>query len=400
MRTRRGLAGVLAVLMATGWAANHFAAVIPVLSEREGLSTALLDGVFGVYALGLLPGLFGGGALSDRVGRPLVVLPGAAAAAVGTLVLLASHEPLGLLLGRLVVGLGAGLAFGAGTAWAADLAGATGTVLAGVFLTSGFAVGPLVSGVLAEYAPYPLRVPFVVSLVLSVAAVAFAARVSVPETRSVRRAAGDPPPPDPEHSVSRALAWSLPVAILVFASVIVTILTLPPRLPSAYDGPLLVGVAAILSLGSGILAQTLARHRGWGPRAGVTGALFSALGFALIAAAGERISLPTFAIVCVVMGIAYGLCLREGLLDVETLTPPSHRGLVTGVFYVVTYVGFGLPLLLVSIRPYVGVVAPAVVLSALALVAGLVRTLQLRMGHPRRGPAWDGPPAGLSRVSP
>lgn len=387
MRSSRGLAGVLAVLMSTAWATNHFAAVIPVLSQSQGLSVALLDAVFGVYALGLLPGLFGGGALSDRIGRPLVVLPGAAAAAVGTLVLLASHEPLGLFAGRLVVGLGAGLTFGAGTAWAADLAESKGTVLAGVFLTSGFAVGPLASGVLTQYAPYPLRLPFVVSLVLSVAAVVLAALVSVPETRSVRRSAGDaPPPPDPEHSVSRALAWSLPVAILVFGSVIVTVLTLPPRLPAGYDGPLLVGVAAILSLGSGIVVQTVARRQAWGPRAGVVGAVSSALGFALIAFGGTRISLTLFVVVCVVMGVAYGLCLREGLLDVETLTPPSHRGLITGIFYVVTYIGFGLPLLLVVIRPYAGVVVPSAVLSALALLAGLTRTLQLRGGHPRRGP--------------
>lgn len=387
MRSSRGLVGVLAVLMATGWAANHFAAVIPVLSAQEGLSVALLDGVFGSYALGLLPGLFGGGALSDRVGRPLVVLPGATVAALGTLVLLVSHEPLGLLLGRLVVGLGAGLAFGAGTAWAADLAGATGTVLAGVFLTSGFAVGPLVSGILAEWAPYPLRLPFVVSLALSLGAVAVAVLRSVPETRALRSAAAGSTPPraDPEHGVGRALAWSLPVGLLVFASVIVTILTLPPRLPPAYDGPLLVGVAAILGLGSGIAAQTLARRQGWGPRSGVAGAIASAAGFACIAIGGTTIGPPLFAVICVVMGTAYGLCLREGLLDVETLAPPSHRGLLTGIFYVVTYVGFGLPLLLVTIRPAVGVVAPAVVLSAIALAVALTRTWQLRSGHPRRG---------------
>ena len=146
---------MLAVLMATGWAANHFAAVIPVLSDTEGLSTALLDGVFGVYALGLLPGLFAGGAVSDRVGRPRVVLPGALLAAAGTATLLVSHEPGGLLLGRLVVGLGAGLTFGAGTAWAADLAGTRGTVLAGVFLTAGFGIGPLVSGLLAQLRAVP-----------------------------------------------------------------------------------------------------------------------------------------------------------------------------------------------------------------------------------------------------
>jgi hypothetical protein len=376
---------VLAVLLATGWAANHFAAVIPVLSEREGLSPALLDGVFGVYALGLLPGLFGGGALSDRVGRPLVVLPGATAAALGTLVLLVSHEPLGLLLGRLVVGLGAGLAFGAGTAWAADLAGATGTVLAGVFLTCGFGVGPLVSGVLAQYAPYPLRIPFEVSLALSVAAVLVALRVSVPETRSQRAAAsGGPALPDPEHSVSRALAWSLPVAVLVFASAVVTILTLPPRLPSQYDGPLLVGVAAVLSLGTGIVAQTVARRQAWGPRAGVAGALFSALGFAGIALAGAEIGLPLFALVCVLMGVAYGLCLREGLLDVETLTPPARRGLITGIFYVVTYIGFGLPLLLELVRPVTGLDAPFYVLAGFALLVAATRAVQLRGGHPSR----------------
>ncbi len=172
--------------MATGWAANHFAAVIPALSDEEGLSAALLDGVFGVYALGLLPGLFGGGALSDRWGRPRVVLPGALVAAVGTTVLLLSHEPAGLLVGRLVVGLGAGLTFGAGTAWAADLGGTAGTVLAGVFLTSGFGVGPLVSGLLAQWAPYPLETPFVVSLLLSLASVGLAVAWAVPISAAAR----------------------------------------------------------------------------------------------------------------------------------------------------------------------------------------------------------------------
>jgi MFS family permease len=378
----RGLAAVLAVLMATGWAANHFAAVIPVLSEKEGLSAALLDGVFGVYALGLLPGLFGGGALSDRWGRPRVVLPGALVAAVGTGVLLLSHEPTGLLIGRLVVGLGAGLTFGAGTAWAADLGGASGTVLAGVFLTSGFGVGPLVSGILAQWAPYPLETPFVVSLVLSVAAVVLARTSAVPVSLAARTAAAATP--RPTDSPSSALAWSLPVALLVFASATVAIVTLPPRLPSKYDGPMLIGLSCTLALGVGIGVQTLARGQGWGPTAGVVGALLSAVGFTVAAVAGTSIGLPVLVVVCILMGAAYGLCLREGLLDVETLAPPSGRGLIVGVFYVVTYVGFGLPLLLVLLRGPLGASAPLVACAAIALAVALTRTLQLRGGHPAR----------------
>ena len=381
MRAPRGLVAVLAVLMATGWAANHFAAVIPVLSEKEGLSAALLDGVFGVYALGLLPGLFGGGALSDRWGRPRVVLPGALVAAVGTGVLLLSHESAGLLIGRLVVGLGAGLTFGAGTAWAADLGGASGTVLAGVFLTSGFGVGPLVSGVLAQWAPHPLVTPFVVSLVLSVAAVVLARISAVPVSAAARTASSVP---RPAGSSASALAWSLPVALLVFASATVAIVTLPPRLPSRYDGPMLIGLSCTLALGVGIGVQTLARGQGWGPTAGVVGALLSAVGFAVAAAAGTSIGLPVLVVVCILMGAAYGLCLREGLLDVETLAPPSGRGLIVGVFYVVTYVGFGLPLLLVLVRGPLGASAPLLACALIALAVALTRTLQLRAGHPAR----------------
>ncbi len=384
MRTRRGLASVLAVLMATGWAANHFAAVIPVLSDEEGLSAALLDGVFGVYALGLLPGLFAGGALSDRLGRPRVVLPGALLAAAGTATLLISHEPAGLLVGRLVVGLGAGLTFGAGTAWAADLGGTQGTVLAGVFLTSGFGLGPLVSGVLAEWAAHPLVTPFVVSLALSLVAVLLAVVWAVPLARAAKGGSGAGGPAVAAGSSGAALAWSLPVGLLVFASVIITITTLPARLPARYDGPALVGVSAALSLSFGIAVQALARTRGWGPRAGVVGAVSSAVGFGVAALAGRQIGIPTMVVVCALMGVAYGLCLREGLLDVETLAPGNQRGTLTGVFYVVTYVGFGLPLLLVLVQPTLGASAPLVACGVVAALVAAIRAAQVRRGHPTR----------------
>ncbi len=82
------------------------------------------------------------------------------------------------------------------------------------------------------------------------------------------------------------------LGLVVFASPTITIVTLPPRLPAAYDGPLLVGVAAILALGTGILVQAVARRRAWGPRAGVAGAAASAAGFAVTAAAGAHLRCP------------------------------------------------------------------------------------------------------------
>ncbi|MFJ7622207.1 MFS transporter [Rhodococcus erythropolis] len=388
--SRRGFISVLAVLLSTGWAANHFASLIPVLRVDEGLSHAVLDGVFGIYALGLLPGLLTGGALSDRVGRAEVVLPGALIASLGTVILLLWHDSPGLMVGRLVVGIGAGLAIGAGTAWAADLRGKSGTVMAGVVLTSGFALGPLFSGLLAQFAAFPLATPFVVSAVLSVGSVAAAAVWS--RTPAPTKAATFTQVPDrAERSgtdVKGALLWALPLAPWVFASATVSFVTMTARLGDRYSGPLLPGFAAALTLGAGILVQTAARHRNWGPQAGTVGASLAALGYLLVAVGGAHPALGLFIVCALVLGTAYGLCLREGLLDLESLAPPASRGALTGIFYVGTYLGFGLPVLLVVIEPTMGPSLPLVILAAVAAVVAVVRFRRLRStqastSHPR-----------------
>ncbi|HTX97382.1 MAG TPA: hypothetical protein VME67_22605 [Mycobacterium sp.] len=67
-------ASVSALLLSTGWVANHFVALMPLLSDRQHLSTARLDAIFGIYPLGLLPGLLVGGRASDAFGRQSVAL--------------------------------------------------------------------------------------------------------------------------------------------------------------------------------------------------------------------------------------------------------------------------------------------------------------------------------------
>ena len=40
--------GVLAVLLATGWTANHFVALMPVITDSQHLSIATIDAIFGI----------------------------------------------------------------------------------------------------------------------------------------------------------------------------------------------------------------------------------------------------------------------------------------------------------------------------------------------------------------
>jgi len=170
--------GLLALLLSTGWVANHFVALMAPISDRQNLSAATLDAIFGIYALGLLPALLIGGCASDALGRQSVALAGSTTALAGTVAMLLSQQAYVLLVGRLIVGIGVGLSISSCTAWASDLKGPAGAATAGAVLLGGFAVGPFAAGVIALAGGPGIRVSFgiaaaivVVAMVIAVVAV-------------------------------------------------------------------------------------------------------------------------------------------------------------------------------------------------------------------------------------
>ena len=116
-------AGVLAVLLATGWAANHFAALLPAIRDHQHLGASALNAVFAICAVGLLPGRLVGGCASDALGRQSVAGAGSATALLGTVATLLSDHSAVLLVGRVIAGAGVGFAISFCTAWASDLKG-------------------------------------------------------------------------------------------------------------------------------------------------------------------------------------------------------------------------------------------------------------------------------------
>ena len=67
-RTRRWLGAGLAVCTA-GWGANQFTPMMLLYRSQLGFSAATVEAMFGLHAIGLIPGLLVGGSLSDRTGR-------------------------------------------------------------------------------------------------------------------------------------------------------------------------------------------------------------------------------------------------------------------------------------------------------------------------------------------
>ncbi|QBF46247.1 MFS transporter [Janibacter limosus] len=380
----------LFALLSAGWATNHFAALLPALADVSHISKPGLDAAFGLYALGLLPSLMLGGGISDRRGRRPVVLTGLVLAATGNLVMLLWPTLTGVVLGRLVVGLGVGMVASAGTAWAADQDAAKGAARAGVVLTSGFAIGPVASALLAVSAPgrpgivLAYAVPVVLTGVAALLIMRPHATAESTGTAARRDDNARPAPFVDERRIGPALAAALPMGLWVFSCVVVAVIVLTERIGDRFSGPMLIAVACALSLGTGMVAQISTRTVvGWRPL-GVIGAGLATAGFAIAAVAGAQMGLATFVLCALVLGSAYGLCLGQGLQDVERLAPRHARGLVTGLFYVVSYSGFALGFVLNTYVDSIGSSTPLLVLAALAAVTALARSVGVARSAQRR----------------
>jgi MFS family permease len=371
--------GLLAVLLATGWAANHFAGLMPAISDQQHLSAAALTAIFGIYAVGLLPGLLIGGRASDAFGRQAVAWAGSATMLAGTVAMLFSQESAVLLVGRVVLGFGVGFAISSCTAWASDLRGPAGAAVAGAVLTAGFAIGPFAGGAIALAGPTGIQASFGIAAVLVVL-------TTVVAVLAAQRAAAAPPaaPRATQQSLpwrqgsARALSWALPLAPWVFASATLAFVTIPTRVHTGLAAPLAAGTATLIANGASAITQLVARSRRWGPEAGTVGALLAALGYAVTAAAPSPMPLDLGVALVVVLGCASGLLLREGLIDLEAAAPQRVRGALTGLFYTVAYIGFGLPLLLVAVGSAKFSAMILAVMAVLATATAVGRALRLR----------------------
>jgi hypothetical protein len=175
----------------------------------------------------------------------------------------------------------------------------------------------------------------------------------------------------------------MPLAPWVFASATLGFVTIPARLHTGLAAPMAAGTATLIVNGISGVIQVVARAAGWGRHAGTAGALLAALGYAVTALAPSTITLELGLPLFLILGCASGLCLRAGLIDLETAAPQRLRGALVGAFYVVTYVGFGLPLILTTVGPTASAAILAV-MSALALVSAVTRAVRLKRERRRQ----------------
>jgi hypothetical protein len=355
--------------------------------DRGHYSALTVAAFFGVYAAGLAPGLLLGGPASDRWGRRRLAVPALAVSVPSSAVLALGGVPVvseaALYTGRFLFGVVTGIAMAVGTTWVKELsqppwdpaadqgAGARRAALA---LSAGFGVGPLVAGVLAQWAPLPMELPYAVHIVLTL--VVLAAVLGVPETRGVPETGvpgSDAPTGFRVHLPPRFRRVVVPMAPWVFGAPATAFAAQPAALAPQVGGFGLVfaTLLTVLTLGTGVAVQSWARRLD--ARSPV---LTARLGLAamtvgmLLAAGAAAAGSPVLALpAAVVLGAAYGLCLVAGLLEVQRMAAPEHLGGLTAVYYSLTYVGFCIPVVLAALTGLAGYPVLLIGFAALSLLS-------------------------------
>ncbi|MFH8410274.1 MFS transporter [Streptomyces sp. NPDC018019] len=364
-----------------------------------GFSPLVVTLIFAAYVAVLLPSLLLAGPLSDAVGRRGVLLSAVALAALGSLVFALAAGTGWLFAARVLQGLALGAASGPLTAALTELE-PTGNrrkaaLVSTVASVGGLGLGPVLAGLLAQYAPAPDVLPFAVEIVLLVPAAAAVMSLQPASARTRWR----PRRPEIPAAMRTVFATSGTASFLAFA-VTGLFLTLVPTYVATLSGSrnLFLGGAAVALM---LLCSALAQLLGYGKRARsleLAGLPLLAAGLVLLALAGGLPSLPMLLVATVIGGIGQGLAFLGGLTAVNQAAPTTRHADVLSSFYVIIYLGVGLPAIGVGfLANTVGLLTAVQYFAAAAAALCLVMTLSLLRSHRRTTTAASPPPTDTGR---
>jgi predicted MFS family arabinose efflux permease len=352
----------------------------PLYQRAFGFSGITLTLIYAVYVLGNLVALLFFGRLADQVGRRKAILPAIGFGIASTVVFAAATGTTWLFAARALSGFSTGLAAGAATAWIAELYSGRGNGTAARIAASanffGCATGPLFGGLLAQFAPSPLQLPYLVYLVL-LCAVATAI-LFVPETVANPKRFGEAslrprlgvPRPIRLQFVSPAVSGFATFSLIGFYAALIPNLLGESLQESA---PTLAG--AIVCEVFGVAAVTILSTARLGSRA----AMFSALALLLPAVwllVGAELarSLPLLLFAAALCGVAGGLGYRGSLEVINRIAPADQRSEVVSSYLIALFAGNSVPVIGIGVlaaaaTPLVAHVTFAAVITTLAGIA-------------------------------
>jgi predicted MFS family arabinose efflux permease len=350
----------------------------PLFRHAFGFSGVMLTLIYAVYVLGNVAALLLFGRLSDQIGRRNVSLPAIGVGIASALAFAFAAGTPWLFAARALSGFATGLASGTATAWIAELyddRGAASRIAAGANFF-GCAAGPLAGGVLAQFAPEPLRLPFFIYLVLLIAAAG--ATLFAPETVQKAKRLGQvslkPRLGVPQQIwlpfVAPAVAAFATFALIAFYAALI-----PNLLADSLHQPAPLVAGGVVCELFGIAAVTIVSSGRLGSRAAMLGALVLLLPSVWLLVGAELArSMPLLIFAAALGGVAGGLGYRGSLEVINRIAPADRRSEVVSSYLVACFAGnsvpvIGIGLMAAATSSLIAHITFAAVITALAGIA-------------------------------
>ena len=375
------------------WASSAPSVLYPLWAAEWGFSPLIQTSVYSCYPVALIVVLLVGGGISDRIGRRKAMLAGMAVIALACL-LLAAAQGLGwLYAGRILQGLGTGLAIGASNAAIIESEPVGNTARAAATITiasaGGLILGPILTGTLVRFAPFPLHLGLgvLLALILGSLVLLVAVRDAGGPTARVRQ-------PDrwrPQAiRVPRSLWPMFAVSALAVTAAYASgalALSLGAQMARelvATSDALVIGLLlAVTPLGIIGVAVGVRRIRPVG--AMLAGGLVTTAGLTCLPLTAATGQLWLFIVALALCGLGQGLLTLGGLGLATGYAPAGRRGQTLSAVYLVAYLGqavtavaVGLLATRLDLHQALYVFAPLMILACLLSSALALREIRRR----------------------
>ena len=345
-------------------------------------SEFMLTMIFGIYAFGVIPSLLVFGPLGDAICRRRVLMFAIVAAAAGILLLSLAQGVIWLLAGRLLVGIAVGATQGNSSAALVEMQPEGDRRRAGIMMAvctaGGAASGTLASGIIAQYLPDPFLLVYLVELGMLVLAFMLVAGIREASRPVLSLLSFHRPRVSRKifagflaASLAGGLGWSIAG---LFVALIPSYLSHLLHIRNLAAG----GILVALMLGSSVAVQLALVHIS-NFRLLISGLAGAIVGLAAIVAAWHSSSLVLMVTGSIISGAAMGMAYLGSISEINRLAPPEERGQVNSLYFMIVYLFFSVPMIVLGfvasrLGLYTAVLsfAAAIVLIAVCVMIWLI----------------------------
>ncbi|HJQ45575.1 MAG TPA: MFS transporter [Amycolatopsis sp.] len=320
--------------------------------QKDGFGPFTVTLVFATYAVGVMVSLILAGHVSDWMGRRRILVPAVLVNVLAAVMFLAWTAVPALLVARFVSGLSIGMVTATATAQLTELHAAarpgTSRTRAEVVATAanigGLALGPLIAGLLAEYVPDPLQVPYLVFqalILVGAIGVALGPETVAPVAQRYR------PQRVAVPQQARGRFFAAGAAALAGFAVFGLFTSLAPGFLANTlheHSHALAGFVAFAVFGAAAVAQILLARARLRRQVGPGIALLMT-GIVLVTVA---VWVPSFALFLgggIVAGAGAGAVFKGCVSIVLSIAPPDGRGEALAGLFLAAYIGLTVPVL-------------------------------------------------------